>query len=425
MRKWFFVVCLIALVAADAPADEAAVRIDRVTTAVPFPRGLQLVDGQLYVLARGRVRSSGGVSAEVEDQAGTIYAVDPDVVEPATDDPVGEAVRSNGRVVARPTDPPLRLWDRTSDPPESDTRTDRPYCGLRYHDATKSFYVCAFSGIDLKAAPGRPSFSKNYADAVLRYDLRTNRWYELERHDAASAEYPHRDPARTPPPHGWLKGPDNLLVVGDGLYVVAKDNSLLVRYDLTPLIADPDAAAPRGEVVFGEALDVNGLGRQRYLGHSMLAAHGGYLYVGYRTSSVIVRVRLDEATGLPARPVAAELVARFTPWDPATRATSDLTDMCFDAQGRLYVISAEPAAVHRFVPDPANVYDGRRDGGSPPWLDLAGRLGTPKMKSENLLVDGEGRLYVTSGDGYSYQAGADGTVYRVTEVEESGLRAED
>jgi hypothetical protein len=402
------------LFAADAPAEGPSVRIERITTAVPFPRGLQLVDGELYVLARGRVRSSGGVSADVEDQAGTIYAVNPNIVEPAAGG-VSEAVMSNGRVVARPTDPPMRLWDRTCNPPESDRRTDRPYCGLRYHDATKSFYVCAFSGIDLKAAPGKPSFSKNYADAVLRYDLRTGNWYELERHDPASPDYPHRDPAKTRPPHGWLKGPDNLLVVGDGLYVVAKDNSRLVRYDLTPLIADPEAAPPRGEVVFDEELDVAGLGRQRYLGHSMLAVHGEFLYVGYRTSSVIVRLKLG-ADGLAVRPIAAELVARFTPWDPETRATSDLTDMCFDARGRLYVVSAEPAAVHRFVPDPGNVYDGRRDGGSTPWLDLAGRLGKPKMKSENLLVDDAGRLFVTSGDGYSYQAGADGTVYRVTET---------
>jgi hypothetical protein len=251
---------------------------------------------------------------------------------------------------------------------------------------------------------------------VLRYDLRTNRWYELERHDAGSPEYPHADPATAPAPHGWLKGPDNLLVVGDDLYVVAKDNSVLVRYDLRPLIADPEAPPPRGELVLGEEVAVKGLGRQRYLGQSMLAEHDGYLYVGYRTSSVIVRIKLDETTKRPVRPVEAELVARFTPWDPRTRETSDLTDMCFDARGRLHVVSAEPAAVHRFVPDPGRVYDGRRAGGTPPWLDLAGRLGKRKMKSENLLVDDRGRLYVTSGDGYSYQAGADGTVYRVTET---------
>lgn len=48
--------------------------VERVSTKPPFPRGLQLVDGELYVLCRGRVREYGGVSAEVEDQAGTLYA---------------------------------------------------------------------------------------------------------------------------------------------------------------------------------------------------------------------------------------------------------------------------------------------------------------------------------------------------------------
>ena len=118
------------------------------------------------------------MSAEVEDQAGTIYAVDPDVAEPATPGAaaaVADAVMRNGRVVARPTDPPMRLWDRSSDPPERDTRTDRPYCGLRYHAGTRSFYVCAFSGIDLKPAPGRgyiaatqwhPEFHKQGSDTL-------------------------------------------------------------------------------------------------------------------------------------------------------------------------------------------------------------------------------------------------------------------
>ena len=34
------------------------------------------------------------------------------------------------------------------------------------------------------------------------------------------------------------------------------------------------------------------------------------------------------------------------------------------------------------------------------------------MKSENLLYH-DGHLYVTSGDGYAYQEGASGTVYRI------------
>ena len=43
--------------------------IERITAKVPFPRGLEWIDGQLYVLARGRVRESGGVSADIDDLA--------------------------------------------------------------------------------------------------------------------------------------------------------------------------------------------------------------------------------------------------------------------------------------------------------------------------------------------------------------------
>jgi hypothetical protein len=45
---------------------------------------------------------------------------------------------------------------------------------------------------------------------------------------------------------------------------------------------------------------------------------------------------------------------------------------------------------------------------------MAELTGNPKMKSENVLVDERGRLYVTSGDAYDFQNGSGGTVYRVT-----------
>ena len=149
------------------------------------------------------MRNAGGVSAEVEDQAGTIYVVDPEIAEPIDQDEVGQAVRNNGQILAAPTDPPFRLWDRTAVPPESDRETDRPYCTLRYHRPTHSFYICAFSGIDKPKRPGDPSFSKNLNDAILRYDLRTQRWHDVERHDLeAGGIYPHHNPALFAPPHG-------------------------------------------------------------------------------------------------------------------------------------------------------------------------------------------------------------------------------
>ena len=103
-----------------------------------------MVDGKLYVLCRGRARNAGGVSAEVDDQAGTIYVVDPDIAESIDSQKVTQAIRENGKVFATASDPPFELWDRSANPPESDLKTDRPYCTLRYHQPTQSFYICAF-----------------------------------------------------------------------------------------------------------------------------------------------------------------------------------------------------------------------------------------------------------------------------------------
>jgi len=388
------------------------VRIERVSTRVPFPRGLALVEGKLYVLCRGRVRQYGGVDAGIDDQAGSLYELDPGVAQPIEEE-ISEAVRTNGRVLARPTAPPFRLFDRTAQPPTEDRETDRPYCTLRWHEDARSFYICAFSGID-KDSRLVNNFSKNRTDAVLRYDLRTGRWHEIERHDIeAGGLYPHHDPERSAAPHGWLEGPDNCLVVEDGLYVVAKDNSCLVRYDLSALADDPNAGPPESEWVLGSELYVEGHGRRTFLGHSALAHHDGWLYVAFRTTSEIVRIRLD-AEGLPQKPIRAQLIARFQPWDAEARTSANLTDIMLDSEGRLYVLSAQPARVHRFTPDPRRVYDARDPERANAWLDMAALTDNPKMKSENILIDGSGRLYITSGDAYDLQSGTGGVIYRVT-----------
>ena len=396
------------------PAPLQSPLVERISTAVPFPRGLQLVDGELYVLARGRVRESGGVSGDIDDKAGTIYRVDPEVAEPIAHYPISEQIRGNGEVFAEPTSPPFKLFDRTANPPTRDRETDRPYCSLRYDDATKSFYVCAFSGID-KAEGTASNFSKNTADAVFRFDTRTNRWYEVERHSLeAGGNYPHHDPAARKPPHGRLNGPDNCVVVGRWLYCVAKDNSLLARYDLSEIAKDPGAGPPQSHWVLDDKINLKGrAGVHSLQGHSMLAYNGdGYLYIGYRTSSAILRIPLDRE-GLPVQPIVGELLAQFDPYDPATRKSANLTDMVFGPDGSLYVVSAQPSRIYRFLPDPHHVFDGRT-GKSPAWADMAALTRNPKMKSENVLVDPKGRLYVTSGDAYDFQNGAGGVVYRVT-----------
>jgi hypothetical protein len=403
-----------------APRNDRLV-IERVTTVVPFPRGLAMVDGRMFVLARGRVRDAGGVSAAVNDRAGTIYVIDPDIGQPIDQPEVSEAVRTNGRIFAEPTEPPFKLWNRDSTPPEADRETDRPYCTLRWHAPTRSFYICGFSGIDLKQAeaPGSPSFSKNCSDVILRYDLRSGdsgAWHEVERHHLhAGGTYPHHDPAFFPPPHGWLNGPDNILPVGQSLYAAAKDNSLLVRYDLTALAADASAGYPPSEVIFNERIRIEGAGTKRLYGPSALAERDGWLYIGYRTTSQVIRLRLDE-DGTPQRPIRAQLVATFDPYDPATGTSANITDITFDSRGWLYVLSANGGLVHRFLPNPRTVHDAR-GGRARPWLHLGERTGKPKIKCENLFIDSRDRLFITSGDGYAYQDGADGTVYRVSGIE--------
>ena len=409
-----FAVALLALVTLGGHLQAAEPVIERVTTAVPYPRGLAIADGDLYILARGRVRGAGGVTAAIDDRAGTLYRVRLDVSEPLGDDyaAVGEAVRTNGEVVAEPTSPPFRLWDRSAAPPESDRHTDRPYCTLRYHAATQSFYLCAFSGIDMQRTKDDPiAFSKNLTDALLRYDLRTQSWHEVERHKiGAGGNYPHHDPRYNAPPHGWLNGPDNCLIIGNTLYAVAKDNNLLVAYDLSALASDPAAGPPPSRVVLGSRIRMRDGSEQELYGHSALATHGDWLYIGYRSSSVILRIKLD-AKHQPVQPIVGELVATFDPYDPASGKSANLTDMCVDDKGRVYVVSAKPSRVYRFSPDPKHVFDGRT-GQQPAWADMAAATANPKMKSENVLFH-NGWLYITSGDGYSYQAGADGTVYRV------------
>ncbi len=391
-------------------AGDVAAAVERVTTVVPFPRGLEMIEDHLYVLGRGRVRGAGGVTADIDDKAGYLFPVNPDLAEPLSGD-VGHLIANDGEIFAEPSDPPFRLWNRDSAPPWTDRETDRPYCVLRFHEPTQSFYICAFSGVDKPGDFKGRNFSKNLTDGILRYDLRTKSWHEVERHDIeAGGVYPHHDPASNPPPHGWLNGPNNILPVGNSLYAVAKDNSVLARYDLSALVDDPNAGAAPGEVLQSGAIRTTNAGDIQLRGHSALAAHGDWLYVATRTSGHIIRLKLTGEHVVT--PLVAELVARVDPWNPETRHSADVTDMTFDDSGRLYLVSAKPSRVYRFAPDPERIFDAR-DGREKPWMDFAALTNNPSMKSENIFIDENQRLFVTSGDGYDFQYGASGTVYRV------------
>jgi len=405
-------------------AYDGPVELERVTTAVPWPRGVRYIDGQLYALARGVHRSAGGPQDEIDDMAGTIFVIDPTISEPADPDrPVGEAVRGNARVLAAPTSPPFYVWDRRT-PATLDTVTDRPYCMLVYDAPSRNFFVCGYSGIDL---PGKPRFRKNASDSIHRFDLRSGRWKVVEAHDPSvvpasalaedvdSSYYPHHDPARNAPPHGLVNGPCGAVVAGRFLYVGAKDNSALAQYDIAAIREDPEAPPPPGRYVFegsrGSArVSVKGHGEMTVNGTCALAVHDGYLYAAFRTTSQILRFPLREDGGIP-EPVQAEYVAQFARYDALKGGGSaNIYDMAFDAAGRCYVSPGYDGAIYRFTPDPDRLYDAASVPYEP-YVDLGELVGA--KKSGNICFDDAGDLYVCSGQDLTPGTATRGVIYRV------------
>lgn len=413
------------LAAADAPV----IQLERVTTAVPWPRGMAFVDGELVVLARGRHRRAGGVDPNIDDRAGALFAVDPAVSEPVTPGRLAsETVRNNARVIAEPA-APLLLYDRNTDP-LNDTRMDRPYCTLIYDDASRNFFICGFSGVD---SPGG-TFRKNATDSIHRYDMRDGRWRAVEMHDASvvpaheltgvvsNEHYPHHDPDDNAPPHGWLNGADGGCVAGEYLYVVAKDNHRVVQYDLAAVRDNPDAGPPDSRPVITEHVTIHHPGgprKSRALGPSAAVARDGFLYISYRTSSIILRFGLDERGGI-ADPDHADLIAVFEPWDKDKGRSANLIDLAFNSRGELFVSCATEGRIWRIgKPDPARPFYGNdqtdRPTTAPPYVDLRALTGKESIGCGNIVFDARDRLYICSGTSDTASQTLRGVVYRAVE----------
>ncbi len=409
--------------------ESIAVKLERVSAGVPWPRGLAFVDGELIVLARGRHRSAGGVDHSIADRSGSLFRVNPKISEPVVADAIASpAIASNVEPFALASGYPFRLPDKSKSPID-DTVMDRPYCTLIYDPASQNFFVCGYSGVDL---PGK-TFRKNASDSILRYDRRTDLWSPVEMHDpgvvppealdyAVSNEYyPHHDPATNAAPHGWLNGPDGGCVAGDFLYCAAKDNHLVVQYDLRELRDNPAAGYPASRPVLDSRVVLNtnlGEVETELLGPSAAAVSGEYLYVGYRTSSVIVRYRL-EVDGDLAKPTQGELVAVFEPWSSEAQRSANLIDIAFNSRGELFVSCSKEGRIWRVgVPDPQRPFFGNdqveRRTSAPPYADLRALTGK-KTSCGNILFDDEDRLYLCAGN---YDTASDqiaGVVYRLVE----------
>jgi len=416
---------LIALVAPGL-ARAGEVELERITNFVPWPRGVRHVDGKLYALARGVHRSAGGPNPAIRDLGGTLFVIDPNISEPVTgpDQVPGDAVRNNGKVFAEATSPPFHLYGGQV-PCTDDKLTDRPYCCLVYDAPSKNFIVCGYSGLDLPKPRG---FRKNATDSVLRFDTRDGKWHVIDQHDPtvvpesemkkaiAPKYYPHHDVRKNKSPHGLVNGACGACVAGDYLYVGAKDNTALARYDLREIRKTPDAPPPPGEYVFHRKtfqdnvfLNVKGRDSSTYVeGTCAVEAHGGYLYVAFRTTSQLVRFPLN-SDGSIKGPLEAEMIAQFQPWSTGGKS-ANIYDMTFDKNGVLYVSTGYDGKIWRFQPDPAYVKD-FVSGYNEPFLDLEKTLGL--KKTVNICFDDDGNFYVTSGRKELPDTDIRGAIYRV------------
>jgi len=410
----------------------APVRLERVTTAVPWPRGLVIVDGRLIALARGRHRNAGGIDPQVADLCGSLFEIDPSFAEEVIrSEQAGRAVRKNARVLTGPDPAKHRLFDPSLGEPIQATSIDRPYCTLAYDAASRNLFICGYSGVDL---PGK-RFRKNASDSILRYDLRDEQWHVVEQHDPGSVPeselgyvvsndyYPHHDPAANAAPHGFLNGPDGGLVVGRTFYAAGKDNHAVAAYDLTEIRRDPAAGPPAARIVLEKDVRVRLSGEVRTieaLGPSALEARDGWLYVGYRTSSIILRFAVTD-DGELVQPIVGELVAVFEPWDSERGRSGNLIDIAFNSRGELHAALANHGRIWNIGrPDPESVFDGVDVGDNPttnvPYVDLPALTGNPRSRCGNITFDEDDALYLCSGN---YDSGTElaGVVYRVRPTE--------
>jgi len=414
--------------------------LERISSAVPWPRGIAWYDEKLVVLARGAHRKQGG--PQVDDQAGTLFEVSAEIAEEVSpnDTDVGSDVLQNAKVFARPSDPPFKLWQPSTQPAHLDTRTDRPYATLHWDPATTSFYICAFAGIDLPSGEIREGlwpFWPNSSCGVHRFDvsladskrLTNGEWLGVEAHrfdnvpehvirrfkDGASSQvpnsyYPHHAIESNSPPHGLLNGPDGLFAVGKYLYCVGLDNNKLAQYDIST-----KAEFPPSRIVPVPAV-----------GSSAVAAFGPYIYFADRQArsggAKIIRYSIDPQSGQildddgypfldSSQPITPETIARMDYVPTGAKRPAHIIDIDFDSTGALYVSMATGSGKIWYIPDPspdelflASEYW--------PYLDLQELSPNPRAKCADICFDDDDNLYICSGNKDTERVNHHGTIYR-------------
>lgn len=414
--------------------------VQRVSTAVPWPRGIVWYEGKLLVLSRGVHRSAGGPNADIDDKAAHVFEVDPNVFEPVRKGgAAGDAVRGNAKIFAVPTSPPFHIWDRRM-PATLDTLAQRPYAGLVHDPASSSLFVICFSGIDLGEAP---SFRKNATDAVHRYHIPTKTWHVFDAHDPDSIApeklakwlpneiYPHHDPKSNPPPHGFLNGPCGGFAVGDYFYATAKDNTALVQYDLDEVRRDPaNAGAADGRYVFHRSgpddnpfIQTRKHGKIYVEGACAVVAHGGYMYVAFRTTGQVIRFPIKK-NGDVVRPIVADYLAQTDAHDPSGEYNkpANIYDMRFNSRGEFFISPKSHGAIWMIPTDGDEVFDATRNSAEKPYVNLRDLTDHEKAGVGNFCFDPDDNMYICSGNDDTPDDSIRGTVYRVPDFAGAAVR---
>ncbi len=393
------------------------VSIEIVTTKIRWPRGLAFAEEELFVLARGLHRKEGGPNPDIEDDAGSIFKVNKSIRKSNPGEP-NQKIVNNGELFAPPTDPPFFLWNKRATPKFLDTRTDRPYATLVYEPVTKNFFICGYSGIDFVDSSGRPSFRKNASDTIHRYSLDKSAWFGVECHNRYVVPeyrlgqwinddgkyYPHHNANDNIPPHGILNGADGLCALYPNLFAVAKDNNVLVNYNISQLkdvgLNENPYLNGSVEKKFGAShpVRVRGNTEQLYLrapsGIAIEEIDNGYfVYISFRSSNNIIRYRVDSASNeFESVP---DLIADFNSAD--TGDGVGLIDIKFDASGRLFASTARLGGVWDLgIPNPQKPF--YADTTMRPSVDLWDLI-AKGIKCSNILFDLNSDMYICSGYG--------------------------
>jgi hypothetical protein len=290
--------------------------------------------------------------------------------------------------------------------------------------------VICFSGIDLSE---QPNFRKNATDAVHRYNMGTKKWYTFEQHDPGTVPvgelaktlpnevYPHHNLTSNPPPHGLPNGACGGYVVGDYLYVTAKDNSALIQYDLAEVRKNPEAGPPQSRFIFNRSgpkddpfIQTKKHGNMYVEGTCGVTAHDGYMYVAFRTTSQIVRFPID-GKGDVVRPIVADYLAQFDPYDPtgAYGKPANIYDIRVNSKGELFVSANSRGTIWKIPTDGKAVFNAKKGTSEKPYINLREETDFASSTCGNFCFDPDGNLYICAGNKELKEGDICGVIYRV------------